>query len=762
TPIVIDEGKGNVGTFSSMAVVDGHPAIAYIDFTKDALMYIRATNSEGTSWGNPVLIDAEGIADNVFGHGQFTSLTVIDGYPAIAYMATNAYVATDKMHLRYVRANDATGQSWGNPMILDTNNGGQYPTLLVVNGNPAISYSSLDSAAPELRFIRANDANGISWKTPVTILDDFAYYISMAIINGNPAISYYDGSTAQGGNDDLRYVRATDMDGGSWGISIIVDSAGNVGKSSALAEVSGHPAIAYFDDTNDDLLYIRAEDANGETWNTSIFVADAGSGEPNLLSATGIFISLDIVNNNPAVSYYELADRDLKYVRALDNAGTNWGNPLVLDDGIDSGRYTTLVIVDGNPAISYLDADNADVKFIRATDVNGNAWGSDTLVDEGEGEGGTYTSLAMINGRPAISYHDPAVGRRELRYVRANDSLGTSWGIPVVVDESSTDIGRYTTLMAVNGNPAISYYDYTSRDLKYVRALNEDGTNWDSPITLDSLGDVGQYASLSIVNGNPAIAYMEKPRIGSNLKFIRALDENGTTWGSPQLVASGSGNDISLAIINGNPAIVSRSSQGLQYIRADDAIGNSWGTPINWNLSAQYNSLIEVNGRPAISFFASNNRDLMYVRANDANGSSWGTPIVLDSDGSVGWFTSMAVINNHPAISYYDWTNQSLKYISAADEDGDVWNSAITLDDKGEYVGQYTSLMQIGSGVGVSYFGSLRYMYNDNPTAVELMDFDAQSNSDQFFVVGGLLLWTIVFACLRKLIYKRNRRVNVG
>jgi hypothetical protein len=42
------------------------------------------------------------------------------------------------------------------------------------------------------------------------------------------------------------------------------------------------------------------------------------------------------------------------------------------------------------------------------------------------------------------------------------------WNAPVTVDSSGT-VGQYNSLAEVNGSPAISYYDATNGDLKFVR-----------------------------------------------------------------------------------------------------------------------------------------------------------------------------------------------------------------------------------------------------------------------------------------------------
>jgi hypothetical protein len=130
------------------------------------------------------------------------------------------------------------------------------------------------------------------------------------------------------------------------------------------------------------------------------------------------------------------------------------------------------------------------------------------------GSVGQYTSLVVVNGNPAISYYDQIYA--DLKYVRATDASGTSWGTPVT-PESTVQVGEYTSLMVVNGNPAISYYDASFRDLKYVRATDASGTSWGTPVTFDSTGNVGQYTSLVVVNGSPAISYYDATN--GNLKW---------------------------------------------------------------------------------------------------------------------------------------------------------------------------------------------------------------------------------------------------
>jgi len=353
------------------------------------------------------------------------------------------------------------------------------------------------------------------------------------------------------GNDT--YLFALTVTSTGWHIKT-VDSAGSVGEYTSLAIVNGNPAISYYDRTNDDLKYVRADDASGTSWGPPLIMDSAGR--------VGFFTSLVVVNGNPAISYSaEWPNNELKYVRATDASGSSWGAPVtVLSEG-NGFDFISLAVVNGNPAISYFDWLYVDLMYVRATNASGSSWGTPVSVDSA-GFAGLYTSLAVVNGNPAISYcdYDDTDGLKDLKYVRASDTSGSSWGTPLILDSE----GGHTSLAVISGNPAISYKDTTNLDLKYVRASDASGGSWGTPVTVDNVGDVGHYASLAVVNGNPAISYL-----GGGLKYVRASDASGGSWGTPVNVDSvGSvGWYTSLAVVDGNPAIsyFSESSGDLKF-----------------------------------------------------------------------------------------------------------------------------------------------------------------------------------------------------
>jgi Ig-like domain CHU_C associated/Secretion system C-terminal sorting domain len=340
-------------------------------------------------------------------------------------------------------------------------------------------------------------------------------YNSGAVVNGNPAVAYYD-ATAQ----RLKYVRALEPSGASWGVPVFITAAGvNVGQYTSLVIVNGNPAISYYDVTNGDLKYVRATDVTGTVWGAPVTV-------DGLAANVGQYTSLAIVNGNPAISYYDITNTDLKYVRAADVNGAAWGIPVAAEVSAGNvGQYTSLAVVNGNPAISYYDVSTADLKYIRASNASGTAWGPIVLVDASASNVGQFTSLKIINGNPAISYYD-ATGQ-DLKYARASDISGVAWAAPVAVTTAS-NIGQYTSLTVVNGNPAISYYDASASDLKYVRATDASGAVWAAPVTPEATGNVGQYSFLMVVSGYPAIFYYDAT--GTKIKYIRAGDVNGAFW----------------------------------------------------------------------------------------------------------------------------------------------------------------------------------------------------------------------------------------
>jgi hypothetical protein len=327
---------GLVGQYESMAIVDGNPAMSYYDFANANLMYVRALDQNGANWGTPITVD--GASSD---RGWFTSLAVVNGQPAISYTGS---IGISSSGMYYVRANDSDGTSWGSPITL-TGSRCFTTSMAVVNGNPAIAVSSGGGDY----YIRATNANGSAWGSFVFLAN--GDYPSLQIVNGNPAVGFY-------GNGVAGYVRANDANGGSWGGAVTADAGGadDVGYYASLAVVNGNPAISHYDDSTGDLRYVRANDANGSSWGSPLVLDAAGN--------TGAFGWLAVINSRPAISYFDVSNGALRYISAVDASGGTWNVPLTLDPG-NAGDFSTLPTVNGQPGIAYYDGANFDLKFIR-------------------------------------------------------------------------------------------------------------------------------------------------------------------------------------------------------------------------------------------------------------------------------------------------------------------------------------------------------------------------------------------------------------
>lgn len=671
---------GNAGQYSSLLVVNGNPAMAYYDATRANLMYVRALDASGFTWGAPVIVDTTG---NV---GQYTSMQIINGNPAISYYDV---INGD---LKYVRAIDVSGAAWGTSVSVDVSGDmGRYNSLQMVNGHPAISY--YDGTNDDLKYIRASDALGLAWgmSISVDITGWVGRYTSLQVVNGFPAITYYDQT-----NNDLKYARATNASGTTWASGIPVDAASGTVQNTSLQIVNGNPAVSYSSGSN--LKYIRSTDASGFAWIP-----------PVSIDVSGLHASLQIVLGYPAISYYDVVNGNLKYALASDSIGAAWSVPVIVESVGDVGYYSRLQVVNGMPAISYYDATNTNLKYKRAVTVSGSVWTVPGTI-ESTGNIGEYTSMQIVNGNPAISYWD--VTNLDLKYKRALDPSGISWAASVSVDVGGS-VGQFSSLQVANGNPAIAYFDNTNGVLKYARANDATGANWGTPIIIDGTPNVGRYACMQIVNGNPAVSYYDSGN--GNLKYVRANNPSGTSWGTPVSIDVSGSAGTSMFVVNGNPAIsyYSSASGTLKYVRASDPSGITWAASVTIDATGIVGldpSLNVVNGNPAIAYYDATNQDLKYVRSNDATGSSWPVGIAIDVVGNTGQSTSLKIVNGYPAISYHG--NYALKYIRATNASGTSWATPLVVDAVG-YSGQFTCMQVVNGSPAISHYdpgnGDLKY-----------------------------------------------------
>lgn len=360
-------------------------------------------------WETPVIVNS----DALFFSYQKLDITEVNGAPAMCYLS-DCNVLLGPPKLMFIRANDANGTSWGTPIEIDSIPTNSYASIAMVDGHPAIAYTK-DSS---IKYIRADDPNGTSWTNFYSVPYNFSKYdIQLNIIKGNPFISL----SAAGSS--LRYLRALDSTGSTWSGLGTIDGGinNNVGRYHSMAMANQEPASTYYDATNTALKYIRASDTSTPTWfwETPIIIDNN--------SNTGLYTSLNIVNQNPAVSYFDSTDEDLKYVRANDLNGTSWGTPVTVDAVGNVGKNSTLTIIDGKPAIFYHDETNGNLMFVRANDIDGTSWGHPHAIDIG----GISISYSVVNGHPSVAHID----NEDFKFIRSSMPVPSHY---IYVDANST------------------------------------------------------------------------------------------------------------------------------------------------------------------------------------------------------------------------------------------------------------------------------------------------------------------------------------
>jgi len=702
--VIVDQA-GDVGSRASMAIVDGFPAIAYEDGDGNEIKYVRALDSQGHSWETPQTLSLGGSIEQ---YGDKLELIVVNGYPAIAFYDY------DGEDLYFIRAIDAQGTNWGTPICVDcsSDDRGEELSMAIVNGNPAIAYRDYDNDT--VLFVRATNATGTAWGAPVLASGVNGSDIEIVIADGRPAIAYFDYD-----NYNVEYVIADDNNGSAWGTPVVLDNTMGTYDELAMTIVNGNPAVAYYDEDSEVMYYIRASDAEGSGWRSRVVV--------RANDKVDSYHDLVVIDGYPTIAYQrnsegaEQLDDDLALIQAADVNGTSWKDPVILLSTGDIGMYNTMISLENGLGVATHDGTDEDLyyfTYVGSVDPDTEPptvlYGSNTFPSTGS-RFSTGPAQITIEFSENIT-QESAESEENYILIEAGENGTFDTSACSTTIESSTivdgdgDVGRWASMTLVDGFPAVAYEDHDSDEIKYVRALDAQGKRWGAPQTLDlDDDDIEQYYTkleLRVVNGNPAIAFYDDDE--EDLYFIRATDTQGTNWGVPLCVDCSSddtGTDLSMAVINGNPAIAYQDydNDAVLFVRATNAAGTAWGTPVLVSgVRGDDVEIVIANGRPAVAYFNHDNYDVEYVLADDINGTSWGTPVILDD--SMGDYDelAMAIVNGNPAVVYYDSDNKIMYYIRASNADGASWATRVVVREN-DHVGSYHELAVIDGYPTIAY-----------------------------------------------------------
>ncbi len=640
-----------------------------------------------------------------YGFGNYTSIAILpSGYPAISY-----YDRVDG-DLEYA---EFDGTEWHGTTVDSAGQVGEWNSLAIQpGGQPAISYQ--DRTAKCLKYAW-RDGNG-KWNVQQLVngTGEVDMATSLEILpTGEIAVSYASGPFCGS------VLNCCWFDGSQW-YNEIVDQSGDVGGFSNVAFLSsGYPVISYFDYATADLKCARRDGSGWHTW-----TVDA--------EYVGWWCSLRVFPpQHPTmpgwvgISYRDGGTQDLKYAWF---DGTRWQSTTVDADG-DTGSGTSLTILpldrsqysfdptrsdlSGQPAISYGGPEGLKLAWL---DKQG-AWHRVALglaVNWWQQTGLAVPTTGPWANEPVITFFRDY----DLCFTR-HDAFG--WRSTNL--RQARDVGKHTSLVVpgtgpFGGEPLLAYSEFYPA-YNPMCARRGPGGNWESAKVGGGWCD---YSSLALLpSGQPAMSTHHQ-------NTLYYLWHEGNDWqtGWRQVALDDDRWWTSLAVnpCSGQPAITYNHFDDLNYI---ELVGSEPSEPNNWQktvvdsegMVGYWSDVVFLPAdhptlpcRPAVAYMKGDpDNDLKFAWRD--SGGQWHTTVV-DSDGRVGEYTSMAILpTGQPAVSYWDGTNNVLKFAWHTGDDFNTgWHNTVVTGGGG-----WTSLtILVSAQPGISFVGPgcvLRYAWHE-------------------------------------------------
>ena len=311
-------------------------------------------------------------------------------------------------------------------------------------------------------------------------------------------------------------------------------------------------------------------------------------------------------------------------------------------------------------------------------------------------EGGVDTSVAIgLNGNPIISYHDWTTNDLEL-YVCADGNCLT--GVSEVL-VANTSPGSTSVTVGTDGNPLIAYHNGSDGHLDLYVCADELCTSGTNRTLLDD-GSPGREASMALnADGNPVIAHFE-----SDLDDLQlyVCDDPACASGTDRKLADiGSGSDTSVVVSADNNPVIAYvddfDDDLMLYVCGDSACTSGTNRKIRDGggpAVGDYTSVaLGANGNPIIAHLdtwndGTNISGLDLYVCGDAACTSGTNQKLVNVDGVD--FSLVVGSDGNPIITYFDNDQDDLRVYVCADESCTTGVSHAL--DTGGNVGRYSSV----------------------------------------------------------------------
>ncbi len=252
----------------SMALVEGKPAISYIERSNlgnVGLKYAFSSSDTGIDPADWDSLTVQAADAQIQALGSFTSLQVVDGKPAIAWQSViDSLDAKRFVNFAHSASSGGTSASdWDVTLALQECIDRQL-CLALVNGRPAIGFGAklpVDNTATYLHSSSAGGVNSDDWAAvKIGASGEGGFNSELGVIDGLPVLSYSRdiGSDSQIG---LRLAESSSADGAlvnDWLSQDQVTDPNQMQDGSTdhdLAVIDGYPALVFFDQQSGIVTY---------------------------------------------------------------------------------------------------------------------------------------------------------------------------------------------------------------------------------------------------------------------------------------------------------------------------------------------------------------------------------------------------------------------------------------------------------------------------------------------------------------------------
>lgn len=352
-------------------------------------------------------------------------------------------------------------------------------SINIISGRPAMAFAG-EASAPSVSgseyptFIIADDSNGTSWSSKHVIqsVDLGAIGVGLVDANGRPGVFYIEANTP-----DVLYFERSDNDtGSSWtGTSHAIHTGANSMSELWPLTVKGKPAAMFLSNGSPDtLFFIRALDSNGSSWSSAVTITTP--------SASTLGPRISIINDKPAVTFYEGLGDTLVYIIASNDTGSAWDAAISVAAGrVNNNSYPSLAAVGGRPAIAYMRNTTSDTLFfMRANDADGSSWPtSPTVVYHPGTSAGSHIQLGVMADTPVVFFEFS--GDADNSFVKASDTIGSAWG-GITAFSSGNDGDELVMVIDSRNDVHLAFYEIGGDSIGYIYgdgpAPSVTSTNW--------------------------------------------------------------------------------------------------------------------------------------------------------------------------------------------------------------------------------------------------------------------------------------------